>query len=426
MNNLSLMILVVNAFALVTLRREWAPLPLLIGSCYMTLGQAIEIGPLTFFAIRILIAVGLLRIVLKGERLEGGLNSFDWLIFTWFFWTVLSGIFHENASAVFISRLGLIYNALGLYLLLRIFCPKIEDVVRLCRVIAIIFVPIALEMLFERAFGKNLFSFFGGISEFPAVRDGNIRAQGPFRHSILAGTVGAVSLPYMIGLWHRYRGTAIIGIIACVTIIYASASSGPVMSAILAVGGMWMWRYRSLLRFKYCLVFAILVYLLLDLVMRAPAYYLLARIDIIGGSTGWHRAKLIRSSLDYIGEWWLYGTAYTRHWMPYGVPWSNEHADITNQYIMQGVLGGIPLLLLFIAILLKGFFVLDRIIRKETNSDLEKKFIQWSIGASLLAHTATFISVTYFDQSIIFFYITLAAIGSSLSDYQINAKRGVD
>jgi len=47
-------------------------------------------------------------------------------------------------------------------------------------------------------------------------------------------------------------------------------------------------------------------YLVLALVMKAPPYFLLARINIVEGSTGWHRAELIRSALAHVSEWWLW------------------------------------------------------------------------------------------------------------------------
>ena len=46
----------------------------------MTLGQGIEIGPFNFTVIRILLAVGFTRIILRGERLRGGLNGLDKLM----------------------------------------------------------------------------------------------------------------------------------------------------------------------------------------------------------------------------------------------------------------------------------------------------------------------------------------------------------
>jgi len=98
-------------------------------------------------------------------------------------------------------------------------------------------------------------------------------------------------------------------------------------------------------------------------VMKAPPYYLMARVDLSGGSTGWHRARLIESSMEHLGEWWFAGTDYTRHWMPTGVYFSPNHVDITNHYLAMGVLGGLPLLFLFVLLLVKGFSIVGHSVR---------------------------------------------------------------
>ena len=36
----------------------------------------------------------------------------------------------------------------------------------------------------------------------------------------------------------------------------------------------------------------------------------------------------------------------------------------------------------------------------------------WALGASLFSHAATFLSVSYFDQPVVFLYLTLAGICS--------------
>ena len=77
--------------------------------------------------------------------------------------------------------------------LLRIFCHSIDDVVRLCRITAVLLVPLAIEMVYEILFSSNLFSVLGGVSEIPAVREGHVRAQGPFAHAILPGQL----VPYV-------------------------------------------------------------------------------------------------------------------------------------------------------------------------------------------------------------------------------------
>ena len=146
--------------------------------------------------------------------------------------------------------------------------------------------------------------------------------------------------------------------------------------------------------------------------MKAPAYYIIQRIDLTGGSTGWHRARLIESAFEHLHEWWMVGTDYTRHWMPTGVYWSPQHTDITNHYIYMGVLGGLPLMLLFIAILAKGFSIVGQTLWYLANQPPKMRFMVWSLGASLFVHAVTLTSVSFFDQSPLFLYLTLAGICS--------------
>jgi hypothetical protein len=376
----------------------------------MTLGQGIELGSLHFPVIRMLIAIGMMRVIMRGERITGRMNGLDWLMMVWAVWALLSSLFHEDISGALVYRLGLVYNACGIYFLLRFFCQSLEDVVTLCRVTAILLVPLSIMILFEKMTGHNLFSALGGVSEFSEIRGGAIRAQGPFAHSILAGTVGAVCLPLVIGIWQGHRKIASIGIIACLVILFASASSGPIISAVFAIGALFAWHWRHRMRLIRWL--AVLGYIGLDLVMKAPAYYLIARIDLTGSSTGWHRAFLIDAALAHFSEWWLAGTDFTRHWIDYGVGWSDKHVDITNHYIQMGIWGGLPLMILFIAILAKGFSFVGQMMRQEAKLLSEFRFMIWSLGAALFSHTVSLISISYFDQSIVFIYLTLAAIST--------------
>lgn len=410
MNDFVIGFVALNAIALLLLPRRLAPLPLLVGACYMTLGQGIEVGPFSFTVIRMLIAAGAVRVVLRGERLEKGMNGLDWLIILWAMWALMSSVFHKDPSEALIFRLGLTYNICGIYFLIRIFCKTMVDILSLLRITAILLVPLAIFMFFEKMTGRNPFSVFGGVEEFSMIRDGIIRAGGPFAHPILAGTVGAVCLPLMIGLWQQHQKIALTGILACLIIILSSASSGPILSVVAGILALFMWPFRQRMRLIRCL--AVFGYIGLELVMKAPAYYLIARIKPIGGSAGWHRAHLIETALENINEWWLAGTDYTRHWMPTGVSWSDEHADITNYYIKMGVWGGLPLMLLFIFILIKGFSFVGQTLKEAGEWPTKHKFTIWSLGAALFAHVATCIAVAYFDQSFLFLYLTLAAIGS--------------
>lgn len=419
MNGFALVFLIINGVALLTVPRRWAPLPLLMGAGYMTLGQGIVIGPLHFPIIRLIMLFGFVRVLIRRERLLGGLNGLDRIMLGFGAWAVLSSAFVHPL----ISQLGLAYNTLGTYFLIRIFCRTHDDIVHVIVMTAIILVPIAIEMIQEQMTGRNLFGVFGGVSEFVTIRDGKLRAQGPFDHGILAGTVGAAIFPLMFGLWHLHRKTAVMGLTACLVIVWASKSSGPIMSVLFGLFALILWRWRHLT--KWMRIGAVAGYVLLDIVMKAPAYYLIARIDLTGSSTGDHRAALIEAAIAHLDEWWLAGTNYTRHWMAYGVSWSEDHVDITNQYIFYGVGGGALLMILFIGALWTGFKYIGRGLQSNGNLSTNENKFAWALGAALFAQAASCISIAYFDQSFVFLYTNIALIGS-LYSYNVQQITNID
>jgi|LakMenEpi03Aug12_release.lakeMendotaPanAssembly.Ray.scaffolds.fasta_scaffold38782_3 hypothetical protein len=412
MTPLAILFTLVASIALLGLPRRWATVPLLAGACYMTVAQRIEIGPFTLHVVRLLIAVGALRVIMRGERLVGGLNGLDRIMLAFGVWTIFSSLFHKTTAEgnPLIFRLGLVYNLLGIYFIFRHLIQNLQDVENLIKAIACVLFLVAVEMIQEHVTKHNMFSIFGGVPEMAWIRDGKLRSQGPFSHPILAGSVGAVCLPLMIGLYRLNTRASLLGIIGCVGMVFASSSSGPLMSLMVSIFALILWRWRHFTsRMRVAIVFG---YILLSLIMTDPAYYIIARIDLTGSSTGWHRAKLIEMGITHLNEWWLGGTDYTRHWMPTGVSWSEEHTDITNYYLKMGVIGGLPLMGLFIAALLSGFQYIGQSLRLSQHEPWEQQFMIWSVGAALLSHVATCISVSYFDQSYIFLFLNLALINS--------------
>ncbi|MDB6093006.1 MAG: hypothetical protein JWM32_568 [Verrucomicrobia bacterium] len=409
MNPFALVFLIVNSIALLSLSRKWAPLPLLIGVCYMTLESSFQIGPFNFTIMRALIAVGYIRALIRGEKPAGGMKAIDVLALLWGSWCILSALFHNNVGDTLIFRLGKTFNIVGFYFLIRTFCANRESAEFLCKAIAILVVPIACEMLSEHFTNRNMFAFLGGVGESPQIRDGKLRAQGPFGHAILAGTVGAACLPLMLGIWKSQRFIATLGAAACITMVFASVSSGPIMTLMVACCGAFLWLRRGWTRWLRWMFVAL--YIAAEIVMERPAYFLISKIDLTGSSTAYFRSQLIQSSIDHLSEWWFAGTDFTRHWMPTGVSWSPDHTDITNQYLAYGVWGGLPLMFLFIGMLVCAFIYAGRVANSPTVHPFER-FLIWMLGASLFSHCVTFLSVAYFDQSYVFIYIALGAIAS--------------
>jgi len=410
MNGLAIIFLLVNAGALLSLPRRWALLPLLMGACYMTSAQSLDVGPFHFTVLRLLLLLGVIRVVVRHERAAGGLNGLDRLLLVWGAWQVCSSAFHQPFGEALVFRLGVAYNVLGIYFLVRVFCHSAEDMIQVIKLTAILLVPVALEMVAEKFSGRNLFAIFGGVPEEVEMRDGKLRAQGPFGHAILAGTVGATCVPLMIGIWRQHKGPALVGVMACLAMVVASKSSGPLMSLAFGVFALTLWQWRHLTREMR--VGAVIGYVLLDIIMKDPAYFVLARIDLTGSSTGWHRAQLMRSAFEHLSEWWFAGTDYTVHWMDQALPGTPNHCDITNHYLAYGVQGGLPLMILFIGALWVGFHYVGEVLRLRARAPWAERFFVWSLGAALLSHAATCISVSYFEQSVMFLYLNLALIGS--------------
>jgi hypothetical protein len=420
MNSLAVVFLLANAVALLVVPRRWAPLPLLAVACYMTLGQGVEVGLFSFPVIRLVLLVGFVRVVFRHERLVGGLNSLDKVMLVWGVWLVFTGLVLHPL----VGQLGTVYNMLGSYFLIRILCHDFEDVVHLVKIMALILVPVALEMVNEQLTGHNWFGFLGGVPETVVVRNDGLRAQGPFRHAILAGTVGAACCPLLIGLWLRHSVAATFGVAACLTMVFASASSGPITSMLCGLFALGLWKWRQYTR--YMRIAAVVGYLLLDIVMKAPAYYLITRIDFTGSSTGWHRAELIKQTIAHLSEWWIVGTLYTRHWMATGVSWSPDHADITSQYIGYAVGGGLMSVGLFVLALGVSFDYVGRAMRAEVNGSVDRQKFIWAIGAALFAQAASCVSVSYFDQSFVFLFLNLAIIGSLWSSTMTCEAKRID
>jgi hypothetical protein len=407
MTLLTFIFLAANAAALLVLPRNIALLPLLLGCCYMTVTQRIDIGPITLTVIRILVAVGFLRVILRGEGIVGGFGGMDKLVIAWMACLVASSALHPGERGPWVFNFGQAFNIGGIYFLSRVFCANHDELVGIFKLTAWLLAPIALEMVSEHITGRNLFSIFGAVI---LEREGKFRAVGPFAHAILAGSVGAATFPLMLSLWKEHRFTSMVGMLSCLLMVGASNSSGPLMSLILATGALILWlrsEWTTYARWG-CLA----GYLLLELVMNRPAYYIIAAIDLTGSSTGWHRAQLIESAIANFDEWWLAGTNFTRHWMPTGVTWSQDHCDITNYYLQMGVWGGIVVMILFIAMIVTGFRYVGAVLASLPPTAGRDKFITWCIGSALFAHSATSISVSYFDQSYIFFFLCLAAITS--------------
>lgn len=397
------------------LPRRFAIVPIIMAACYLTLGQQILVAGLHFTIFRILILVGLTRLAIRKEIRWIKLNTIDKTLVLWVISSIVVYTLLWQTAGAFINRLGLAYDAIGIYFLSRFFIRDIREFFNLIKILAILVVPLAIVMLIESKTGRNMFYVFGGVSEFSEIRGDLVRSQGPFRHPILAGTFGATSMPLFVALWWQSRAGRILfflGVISATIITITSASSGPAVAYVFAIIGLTMWFFRKNMRaVRWAFLLSLIT---LHLIMKAPVWFLIARLSGVIGGSGWHRAELIDQAVKHFDEWWLMGTKVTAHWMPYALDIDLARADITNQFIAQGVNGGLLTMVLFILLLVRSFQGVGKALSMEGHS-AGIRIGLWTLGTSLLAHVVSFFSVSYFDQMNIFWYLLLAAISISIN-----------
>ena len=398
-------------FLLLVLPRRYALVPMLISGCYMTLGQVLIIGGLHFYLIRIIILFGWIRILIRKEIFSIKLASIDKVLVAWLMASCFLYILFGETNVETTERLGRVYNTIGIYFFVRAMIRDMDDIVFTVKMFGIIVIPLAVFFVVEYMTGKNPFSTFGGAPLLSEIRNGRVRCQGPFRNSILAGTFGATAFPLFVGLWvHSVRNRFLAGcaILAATVIVACASASGPVVAYLIGIIGLITWNFRSNMRtIRWGIVITLLA---LDVYMKAPIWFLISRLSDVVGGGGWYRAALIDAAIRHLDEWWLIGTGYTAHWMPTGIAIDPKSADIVNQFIAEGVNGGLLSMILFIWLIVKCFKTIGKAVRHKESFLFSERFMIWCIGCTVLGHVISFFSVSYFDQIIIFWYLIIAFI----------------
>jgi hypothetical protein len=412
LNPYTLCVTLLLGLFVVFLPRRFVIVPVLICMLYITLGQAVKIGTANFTMIRILLFFSWLRILIRREIFSITWNRLDSIVFIYVFVAVVTHTLLYQTGAEFKNHLGLAYDTIGAFVLFRVLFRSFDDIDLYQKVLALLIVPLAVFMFIEHFTHRNLFSVLGGVPEFSEIRDGKLRAQGTFSHPILAGTFGATCLPWFACLWFKHKkAVAILGLFSAAVITVTASSSGPLMACLFGGAGLCLWPLRRSMRLvRWGIVGTIAA---LALAMKAPVWYLFARISDITGGTGFYRSLLIEQTIRYFNEWWLIGTTYTAHWMPNALYLYPDHCDITNNYIKEGVQGGLLRMILFISIIVFCFKFIGAALRKIKRYPFNIQFTLWTMGTVLLMNNVSQMSVTYFDNVYIF-YIGLIAIISGI------------
>lgn len=409
MSDLGALIVITLCVSVLVLPKKYAAIPFYISIIYLSRAEKIDIAGFSFFAYRIVLFFGAIRIIIRGEIKNYPFRKFEIILFANFIWLAIAAGLRDRSMVSLLNCFSAGFDSGLAYLYARATFIDLSNIYTTAKVYALIMLPFMLLLFTEKHTVHNYFSVLNGVKEMPIIRNGKVRASGPFAHAILAGTAAAVHLPLMIILRNNSKLLGNIGCISVLGVVYACSSSGPIMTLTFAIFATLLWykkdkiaQYRS-----YFIIFLIILEIYRQF-NGGHVWDYLARIDLTGSSTGWHRAALITSWLQHFNEWWQIGTNYTRHWMPTGVTFSPNHTDITNEYIAQAINGGLISVTVHIYVIYQSFCNISEC-ANELKSNKER-LILWALGSSLFAHTATFVSIAYFDQTILFYFFLIGTI----------------
>jgi len=229
-----------------------------------------------------------------------------------------------------------------------------------------------------------------------------MRCQGAFNHPIAAGCFWASLLPLIGALWWSGRNKVLVffGFVNSFLIFLCSGSSTPAGAVVAGIVAAMLFPARYLMR--YVQLGLVFVLILLHIVMKAPVWALIARVDVVGGSTSYHRYLLVDQAIRRFDEWWLVGTKSTAHW-----GWFLF--DVANQYVSEAVRGGFLTLLLFLLILYLSYRGIGLVLLMH-RKDRSKTILAWALGVSLFMHCIAFFGLHYLGQILVIWYLLLASI----------------
>jgi len=417
LNPIVLLVVLILGVLICVGSRKKALAAFLAGSLLIPLDQVLLIGPAHFPMLRVLVLFGIIRMVRekaasKLRVFSRGINRIDIAVILLTLVVAVNGSLLFPESAALFNQLGNVYQVFGLYFLLRFLIRDEEDVLYTIQTLACIATIIAAIMTYEVSTGHSPYALLGGaraaIYASLDVRADKVRAQGPFAHSILAGTFGAVLVPLFIGLWwkgRKYHKIAALGIISATVITLACNSSTPVLGYAAGVLALCLWPIRRWMRtLRWGIVITLVT---LQLVLKNNVWHLITRIDITGGSSSWHRYMLIDQCIRHFGDWWLIGVRETGSW-------GFDMWDTANQYVSTCDNSGLIPFILFLAVLVYGFKYLGRA-RRTAGKDKKAALFYWALGSALFANVVAFFGISYFDQTMVGWYALLAMIPAAIA-----------
>ncbi len=384
---------------ILVLPRRKAITPFLIPYFTIPGGQVLVLGGFHFTALRILILAGLARWAFSPKTLDGkkarGFNGVDWAVILWSTVAAIAFCLEYKESQAVVKEMGVLLDTLGGFLVVRFLVPDGDALRRTVKTLAAICLILGVCMVNEFVTHKNVFGYFGGIEIEAAMRNGHVRAGGTLGY-LYAGAFAGVLIPLFLWLWRQKgsRMAAYAGLVGATAMVITTTSSTSYLAFMGSLLGLAFWPLRDRMRLVRWALVSILVGL--HMVMKAPVWALIQRVDLTGSSSGSQRYELVDMTIRRFSDWWLFGTkAYTA--------WGWGSWDLCNQFVAVALTGGLLSLILYVMIFSRSFAAVGTA-RKLVSGDRDQEWFLWSLGACLFATVVAHFGINYMAQLIVGFF----------------------
>jgi hypothetical protein len=399
--------LLIAVVLVLCLPRRKAIAPFLFAFFTIPIEQVFVLGGFHFTALRFLILAGLARRIFSRKTPSDRFGGVDWAVMFWSISAAVCFCLEYRETGAIVRQLGNLVDTLGGFLTVRFLIPDAEAMRRTLKTLAVICVVLGICMTYEVVGHRNVFGYLGGPSVDVTVRDGHIRA-GATLGCLYAGAFAGVLIPLFVWLWKqdKSRMIALGGIIGATAIVITSYSSTSFLALAGSVVGLAFWPLRKRMRLIRWGLVCVLV--ALHMVMKAPVWALIQRINLTGSSSGSQRYMLIDMTIRHFSDWWLIGTkAYT--------DWGWDSWDLCNQFVAVALTGGLLTLIFYIAIFKRGFRSIG-MARKRVEGKPEDEWFFWCLGAALFATVVAHFGINYMAQLIMGFFALVACIATMTSE----------
>jgi len=382
----------------------------------------VPIGPIAFSIPRLAALLLLMRLLIKGKHRKIKKNSIDVMVVVLWLWVIFATIIADSVISYTTQMIGWGLDTVLMYFIARMSFQNENDVKAFYGWLAITAIIMCILGVIETTtssspyMGLIQFREWQWINKPNSYRLGLLRAKASTSVHIYFGmfmmmTAGMIwSIRKYVENNFRYKITLLSAFIAALT----SMSSGPWLACSFII--IFSFFEKRTKYIKPIFISFVMFAIFLEIASNRHFYNLIDYVALNSG-TAWYRTRLLEIAVNNLNEYWLFGIGSN---MPHH--WAQQldgrlHIDIVNHFLMIGLYGGLPAMLMYIAIHVKTFK--RAISARRIHSDDKNKSLLYGLLATILALDISSMSVSLFGPPLLLSYL-LIGITVALSENNFN------